>query len=90
MKTISINSKKGQYFARRYEQSTDTSVMQCYAKPSTAKTRAEVWCKRTMIEEGGQGYKVISYNCMKFSAGWRTANGLRIETAESSYFIPMD
>lgn len=87
MKQISINSKKGAYFVRRYEQSTDTSVMQCYAKPSTAKTRAEVWCKRAMIEEGGQGYKVISYNCMKFSAGWTVPAWLRIETAENSYLI---
>lgn len=88
MKTINPNTKKGQYFINAYNRATARRINEVYDRPSTAKSRAEMWCLSEMCKEDGHDYKVISHNCMKFSVGWRTANGLRIETADNSYFIP--
>ena len=88
MKQLNPNTKKAQYFIYRYNTATATDLRECYNNPSTAKTRADFFCRMQMHEEGGQGYKVISYNCMKFSVGWKVGNALRIETADNSFIIP--
>lgn len=87
MKQISISTKKGQALADAYNRATLSSVTEAYNRPSTEKTRAEYFCRRAMIEEGGQGYKVISYNTFSFSCGWRNEKGIRIETACNTYQI---
>lgn len=87
MKTIKANTKKGQYFIYAYNRATLSSVTEAYNRPSTEKTRAEYFCRRAMIEEGGQGYRVISYNTFSFSCGWRNKKGIHIETACNSYQI---
>ena len=87
MKTIKADTKKGQYFIDAYNRATARSVTEAYNRPSTEKTRAEYFCRRAMIEEGGQGYKVISYNTFSFSCGWRNEKGIRIETACNTYQI---
>lgn len=91
METIKANTKKGQYYFERYNRSTDFELFQCYNKPSTAKTRADYLCRAQMIEEDGNGYKVISYNCNFFTVAWRTkdGNGLRVETAYKSILVQL-
>ena len=87
MKTINKSTKAGKRFINAYNRSRITSVYECYCKPSTAKAQAEYLCRDVMRRENGHGYKITGYNCMQFTAMWTTPEGLRVETAASSYIV---
>ena len=88
MKTINNNTKKAQSFINAYNRSSIFTLREAYAKPSTDKTRADYNCRMMMQEEGGHGYKIISYNTFQFSVAWIAGDALRIETACNSFIIP--
>ena len=88
MKTINNNTKQAERYISAYNHSNIYSLNQAYGKPSTEKTRADYNCRMMMQEEGGHGYKIISYNTFQFSAAWIAGNALRIETACNSFVIP--
>ena len=88
MKTINNNTKKAQAYINAYNSSDIYSLNQAYGRPSTEKTRADYSCRMMMQEEGGHGYKIISYNTFQFSVAWIAGNALRIETAYNSFIIP--
>lgn len=88
MKTLNNNTKKAQAYINAYNRSDIYSLNQAYGKPSTDKTRADYSCRMMMQEEGGHGYKIISYNTFQFSVAWISGNSLRIETACNSFEIP--
>ena len=88
MKTINNNTKKAQAYINAYNRSDIYSLNQAYGSPSTEKTRADYSCRMMMQEEGGHGYKIISYNTFQFSVAWIAGNALRIETACNSFVIP--
>ena len=88
MKTINNNTKKAQAYINAYNSSDIYSLNQAYGRPSTEKTRADYSCRMMMQEEGGHGYKIISYNTFQFSVAWIAGNALRIETANNSFVIP--
>ena len=88
MKTINNNTKQARHFINAYNRSEIYSLNQAYEKPSTDKTRADYNCRMMMQEEGGHGYKIISYNPFQFSVAWIAGNALRIETACNSFVIP--
>ena len=88
MKTINNNTKKAQAFINAYNRSSIFTLREAYANPSTEKTRADYSCRMMMQEEGGHGYKIISYNTFQFSVAWIAGNALRIETVSNSFIIP--
>ena len=88
MKTINNNTKKAQAYIDAYNRSSIFDIREAYANPSTEKTSADYTCRMMMQEEGGHGYKIISYNTFQFSAAWIAGNALRIETAWNSFVIP--
>ena len=88
MKTLNNNTKKAQAYIDAYKRSSISNIYEAYANPSTEKTRADYSCRMMMQEEGGHGYKIISYNTFQFSVAWITGNALRIETACNSFVIP--
>lgn len=88
MKTINNNTKKAQAFINAYNRSSIFDLYEAYAKPSTAKTRADYNCRMMMQSEGGHGYKIIGYNCNFFTVAWIAGNALRVETACNSFVIP--
>ena len=88
MKTINNNTKRAERYINAYNRSDIYSLNQAYGKPSTEKTRADYSCRMMMQQEGGHGYKIISYNTFQFSAAWISGNSLRIETACNSFIIP--
>lgn len=88
MKTINNSTKQARHFINAYNRSETYTLNQAYAKSSTAKTRADYNCRMMMQEEGGHGYKIISYNTFQFTAAWISGNSLRIETACNSFVIP--
>lgn len=87
MKTIKITTKKGAAMIAAYNRSHTTSIYECYARPSEAKRRAESCCWFTMRNENGDGFRIMGFNQMKFTCGWMVENGLRVETADNSYFV---
>ena len=88
MKTINNNTKQAQHFINAYNRSDIFTLREAYANPSTEKTRADYSCRMMMQEEGGHGYKIISYNTFQFSVAWIAGDALRIETACNSFIIP--
>ena len=88
MKTINNNTKKAQAFINAYKRSSIFDIREAYANPSTEKTRADYSCRMMMENEGGHGYKIISYNTFQFSVAWIAGKDLRIETACNSFVIP--
>lgn len=88
MKTINNNTKQAERYINAYNRSDIFSLREAYANPSTAKTRADYNCRMMMENEGGHGYKIISYNTFQFSVAWIAGNALRIETACNSFVIP--
>ena len=87
MKRIKKSSKAGSLYLYRYEHAEATSVEQFYKRPSSAKVRVEKECLKKMFAENGEGYKILSGNIFKFTAAWRTAEGLRVETRENSFLV---
>lgn len=87
MKRIKKSSKAGSLYLYRYEHAEATSVEQFYKRPSSRKVRAEKECLKKMFTENGKGYKILSGNTFKFTAAWRTAEGLRVETGAKSFLI---
>ena len=88
MRTINNTTKQAERYINAYNRSNIYNLNQAYGKPSTEKTRADYSCRMMMQEEGGHGYKIISYNTFQFSAAWISGNSLRIETACNSFVIP--
>ena len=88
MKTLNNNTKQAERYINAYNRSDIYTLNQAYGKPSTEKTRADYSCRMMMQNEGGHGYKIISYNTFQFSVAWISGNSLRIETACNSFVIP--
>lgn len=87
MITIKSTTKRGAGYLAAYNRSNNSRLSDCYGKYSTDKARAEIYCLSCMSNEDGAGFKIISYNCNFFSAAWRTAAGLRVETPSNSYLV---
>ena len=87
MRTINVNTKRGDAYLNAYNRSNKNSLAECYTRCSTAKTRAEALCRKTMREENGNGFKIISFNCNFFTCGWITPDGLRVETVGGSFLV---
>ena len=88
MKTINNNTKQAQHFINAYNRSDIFTLREAYAKPGTAKGRADYNCRMMMESEGGHGYKIIGYNGFYFTVAWIAGNALRVETACNSFVIP--
>ena len=88
MKTLNNNTKRAERYINAYNRSRMYDLQDAYRNPSTEKTRADYSCRMMMQEEGGHGYKIISYNTFQFSVAWISGNSLRIETASNSFIIP--
>lgn len=45
-------------------------------------------CRAWMLDSGGYDFRIIGYNQMQFTCGWKTPTGLlRVETAYNTYII---
>lgn len=89
METIKPTTKTGRRYLDMYNRANRETLFQAYKTPSTDKTRADYQCRQQMAQEEGHGYRIISYNCNFFSVAWRTAKGLRVETAYRSILVTL-
>ena len=87
MKSIKSSSKTGKYYLNCYENAKYYDIWDAYKKPSREKISAWRDCYAKSEQESGEGLAIISKTFTRFTAAWRTENGLRVETAENSYLI---
>lgn len=87
MQTINANTKRGAALVAAYNRSNNFTLSDCYGRFSHEKARAEKDCREKMTRENGHGFTITSYNTFGFSCGWKTADGLRIETPCNSYLV---
>ena len=87
MQHINATTKAGNRYFYAYNRSKKNSLSQCYGTYSSAKSRAEFLCKMQMQNEGGEGFRILSFNTFGFTCGWITPEGLRVETPQKSLLI---
>ena len=90
MTTIKATTKQAQRFIESYNRATATTLGEVYGSYSTAKARAYNYCMDRVFEENGNRPRIISSNCNVFTFAFQVDNGLRVETAQNSYFIPLE
>ena len=87
MKAINKNTKRGQSFINAFLNSSDIFLSDVYTTPSVNKQEAYTDSRRMFGKENGADFRIISFNTFAFSVAWKTADGLRIETASNSYIV---
>ena len=87
MKTISIHSKKGMYYANAYERSKATELTDVYKKCSYNKKQAYAECRTHSANLGAENMRIISHNCNFFSCAAKSKYGLIVYTPSQNYIV---
>lgn len=87
---LNKTTKKASQFIREYENSCIYSVRDFYKTCSSAKISAENRIKNAMLENGGNGYRILSGNSFNFTCGYKINNILVIETVVNTYEIAIE
>ena len=87
MKTISIHSKKGMYYANAYERSKATDLTDVYKKSSYNKKQAYAECRTHAERNGADNMRIISHNCNFFSCAAQSKEGLIVYTPSQNYIV---
>ena len=86
------NQLKAKY--AEYLRTPSRCVNDVYARPSTAKRRAELDIINYLVDQDGYGYRVMSYNTSFFTVGYIIQNDegklFVYETAQHRYYLPLD
>lgn len=88
---LNRNTKKARALVQDYERSYNYGLNQCYASYSYAKAFAEVRCREKMLDMGGHGFKILSFNSQTFTCGWLYEDKetgvimLNVETYRNTY-----
>ena len=85
------NQLKAKY--QEYLKTPSRCVKDVYARPSTAKRRAEQEIINYLVDQDGYGYRVMSYNSSFFTVGYIIRNDegkfFVYETAYNQYVLPL-
>ena len=87
MKTISIHSKKGMYYANAYERSKATELTDVYKKCSYYKKQAYAECRTHAANHGAENMRIIGHNSSVFSCAARNKDGLIVYTHANTYIV---
>ena len=87
MKTISIHSKKGMYYANAYERSKATELTDVYKKCSYNKKQAYAECRTHAANHGAENMRIIGHNSSVFSCAARNKEGLIVYTHANTYIV---
>ena len=86
------NQLKAKY--TEYLATPSRCVDDVYARPSTAKRRAELNIINYLVDQNGYGYRVMSHNSQMFTVGYIIQNDegklFVYETAKHRYYLPLD
>lgn len=87
MKTIKGTTKKGQEMLKKAVNNEGRYLWEIYDVFSKAKANALEYCFEKCFDENGTDFHICSHNTFNFSVAWEIENGMRMETAQSSYLI---
>lgn len=87
MKTISIHSKKGMYYANAYERSKATELTDVYKKCSYNKEQAYAECRTHASEHNAENMRIIGCNSHIFSCAAKSKEGLIVYTHANTYIV---
>ena len=91
-KNMTRESQIGSRYYNRYITSTWFDLSDCYVKPSVAKQEAFEAVRRTMLEVGGHGLRVLFAGCQTFTTGYLAESDgveyLVVDTKSNRIFIP--
>ena len=87
MKTISIHSKKGMYYANAYERSKATELTDVYKKCSYNKKQAYAECRMHASEHNAENMRIIGGNSHIFSCAAKSKEGLIVYTYSNIYIV---
>ena len=86
------NQLKAKY--AEYLATPSRCVNDVYARPSTAKRRAEREIINYLVDQDGYGYRVMSHNAQMFTVGYIIRNDegklFVYETAQHRYYLSLD
>lgn len=71
MTELKYGSKKATSLVDNYMNSRNRTLANCYVRPSSAKEKADFWCRYYMISNGGYDYRICTYNAQIFTAAFR-------------------
>ena len=95
MTTIKATTKRGENMINRASYNEGFKLWDVYGKVSQAKQNAWEYCYSLFCKENGAiNFRITSHNSFSFSVAWDIINpetgeleGVRIETAQNSYFV---
>ena len=87
MKTISIHSKKGMYYANAYERSNATELTDVYKKCSYNKKQAYAECRTHAASLGAENMRIIGGNSRIFSCAAKSKEGIIVYTYSNIYIV---
>lgn len=86
---LNKTTKRASHFINEYNNSYCYSVRDFYKTCSSEKISAENKIKNTMLENGGNDYRILSGNSFNFTCGYKINNILVIETVASTFEIEL-
>lgn len=84
---IKSTTKKGQNMISKAHNFEGYTLNEVYGTYSPAKFNAYRYCIEKCAAENGHNFHICSHNTFGFSVAWETAQGVRIETPQNSYFV---
>ena len=90
MLTLNPNTKKAQSLVETAMHFDGVHLYDVYDRYSRKKLDAYYACRDRCDSEDGNYFHICSCNTQTFSVAWFTDEGVRIETRDNSYFIPME
>ena len=82
-------TKKEKRYVDLYAQIKVRELSDCYSRPSCAKQRAETLIRAEMLENGGHGYKVLTFNAQMFTCAYQLGNSLVVHTPSQKMQIAL-
>ena len=94
MKRTEKQIETGKHYLARYNASAACELSDVYKTYSSAKAAAMRYCKDKAAAAGIGAAKIISHNCMFFTAAYPVMidgyKGIAVETAYNSYVYPVE
>ena len=88
--TLNPNTQRAKNLVYRAMNFDGYKLSDCYGSFSRAKERVWDYCFERFFKEKGEYFHICSHNSFTFSVAWFTDKGVRVETRDNSYFIPME
>lgn len=87
MLKVKHTTKKGKELLNKFAHYEGYHLWEVYGNYSQEKAQAYEKCKKEYIEDNGEDFHICSHNRYYFSVAWRTEEGYKIKTGQTTYLI---